>query len=260
MAALPHAAQPSGDDQPSGRIAGEMLPRDLRKRLVGSLHDALAADVDPRSRSPGDRLADRRGRPALWAGQAHQPAHRLDHQVEGRKVSQRTLLPETRDRGVDDGRVHRLDGLITEAQPVHHPGTEVLQQHIGPSGELYHQVSALFGFHVDGDALLAAVEHHEVGALAIPVGTKGAAFVAATRHLDLDHLGTQVGQHRRAKRPRHHPREVQHTDAIQDLAGRGFNVFGHRTIRHSFETCSASFPTLRRLSRSSRARGRSSSV
>ena len=42
-----HAAETGGDDEAPGQRAAEMTTRDLGQRLVGPLHDALAADVDP---------------------------------------------------------------------------------------------------------------------------------------------------------------------------------------------------------------------
>ena len=46
-----HAAEPSGENPFAGKVAAVMAPSDLREGLVGALHDALRADVDPRARS-----------------------------------------------------------------------------------------------------------------------------------------------------------------------------------------------------------------
>ncbi len=45
-----HAAEPRGEDPPSAEFAAVMLTAHFHERLVSALHDALAADVDPRSR------------------------------------------------------------------------------------------------------------------------------------------------------------------------------------------------------------------
>ena len=42
-----HPAEPGGERDRPGQRAAEAPPRDLREALVGALHDALAADVDP---------------------------------------------------------------------------------------------------------------------------------------------------------------------------------------------------------------------
>ncbi len=44
-----HAAQPGRQDPLAREVAAEVLPAGLGERLVGALHDALAADVDPRA-------------------------------------------------------------------------------------------------------------------------------------------------------------------------------------------------------------------
>ncbi len=50
-----HAAEPRGQDPLVGELAAAMLAPGLGERLVGALHDALAADVDPRA---GGHLAE----------------------------------------------------------------------------------------------------------------------------------------------------------------------------------------------------------
>ena len=44
-----HAAQAGRQHDPAAQRAAEVLPRQLRERLVRALQDALGADVDPRA-------------------------------------------------------------------------------------------------------------------------------------------------------------------------------------------------------------------
>ena len=44
-----HAAEAGGQDPPAREVAAVVLPAHLDEGLVGALHDALAADVDPRA-------------------------------------------------------------------------------------------------------------------------------------------------------------------------------------------------------------------
>ena len=44
-----HAAEAGGQDPPAGEVAAVVLAAHLDEGLVGALHDALAADVDPRA-------------------------------------------------------------------------------------------------------------------------------------------------------------------------------------------------------------------
>src|SRR6185295_6106310 len=46
-----HAAEPGGEDPFSRPASAVVLAARFREGLVGALHDALAADVDPRARS-----------------------------------------------------------------------------------------------------------------------------------------------------------------------------------------------------------------
>ena len=45
-----HAAEPGGEDPLAGEAAAVVPPPELGKGLVGALHDALRADIDPRAR------------------------------------------------------------------------------------------------------------------------------------------------------------------------------------------------------------------
>ena len=50
-----HAAEPGGQDPAAGKVAAVVLASHLDEGLVGALHDALAADVDP---AAGGHLAE----------------------------------------------------------------------------------------------------------------------------------------------------------------------------------------------------------
>ena len=45
-----HAAEPGGENPSAGKVAAVVAPPDFGEGLVGALHDALRADVDPRAR------------------------------------------------------------------------------------------------------------------------------------------------------------------------------------------------------------------
>ena len=45
-----HAAEPRGENPFAGKVAAVVAPADFGEGLVGALHDALRADVDPRAR------------------------------------------------------------------------------------------------------------------------------------------------------------------------------------------------------------------
>src|SRR5436309_2857133 len=66
---------------------------------------------------------------------------------------------------------------------------------------------------VERDALLVTVEREEGDRHAVRGRVAVAALVAAARRLDLDHLGTQVGEDRGAERPRQEAGQVEDADS-----------------------------------------------
>ena len=87
--------------------------------------------------------------------------------------------------------------------------------------ELQKKLAALGLAHVERDAALTAIgvlERERRLALrgrAIPV------VVARPGHLDLDHVGAEVGERGRRKRTRHHAREIEDADAREHAARHG---------------------------------------
>ena len=146
-----HAAQPRGQDPAAGEAAAVMLAAHLDEGLVGALHDALAADVDPRA---GRHLAEHHqalaielvemlpGRPVrhqvgvgdqharrIGVGAEHADRlARLDQQrLVGFELAQRRhdaveALPVA--RGTADAAIdHQLAGLLGDI------GIEIVHQH-----------------------------------------------------------------------------------------------------------------------------------
>ncbi len=70
------------------------------------------------------------------------------------------------------------------------------------------------GFQVQHDAPLAAIDGVEAGA----VGADGARHLTcgiARGRLDLDHVGSEVGEHHRAERASHHLGDVENAETNQ---------------------------------------------
>ena len=178
-------------------LAGALAVKERRHRAEGG-KDAGA--------HVGHGFAHGSRRAALWTGQAHQPAHRLDHQIERRPVFQRAFLAEARDRGVYDILVQRSHGRLVQAQPRHHAGPEVLHQHVAFGNQGFDQRAPLGCLEVDRHAFLVPVEQDEIGALAVFVGAEKTGLVANPGHFDLDHFCPEIGKHRSAIRSRHHSR------------------------------------------------------
>jgi hypothetical protein len=76
-------------------------------------------------------------------------------------------------------------------------------------------VPTLVAAGVEHDTSLVAVERLEQHARAVVQRRHAAHVVALGRHLDLDHVGAEVGELRGGVRPRHEPGEVEHPDTIE---------------------------------------------
>ena len=73
------------------------------------------------------------------AGDRHEPAHGLGDDVVGRPVGvgagAGAGVTEAADGGVDELRVAGGQGLVADAEPVHHAGSAVLDDHVDRRGE-----------------------------------------------------------------------------------------------------------------------------
>src|SRR5262245_64763283 len=92
----------------------------------------------------GDQIGDRDAgllRPAAravvaLAGDAHQAAHALDHEVVARALAPRPGVAETGDRAVDQAGIERAQLRVAEAVALEVAELEVLEQHVAARGEL----------------------------------------------------------------------------------------------------------------------------
>ena len=148
------------------------------------------------------------------AGERHEPAHALRDGVVAGLARERAGLAEAGDRGVDHRGVHRPDRRVAEAEPLRHPGQEVLDDHVGAPGQLEDEPCALGLLQIDRDPALVAVHRREGGAH-LAVAPEGAHVVAAAGPLDLDHVGAQVAQEGRRVGPRDHAGEIEDADALE---------------------------------------------
>ncbi|KAF5299039.1 hypothetical protein FQA39_LY19195 [Lamprigera yunnana] len=118
------------------------------------------------------------------AGDAHQAAHGLHHQVVARTRRVGAGLAEAGDGAVDEARVDFLQAVVIQAIGFEPADLEVLDQDVGLFGHLDDQRLAFGRCHVDGDAALVAVARCYKAA--------NLADRAALRHLfgpDHEHIG-----------------------------------------------------------------------
>ena len=150
------------------------------------------------------------------AGDAHEAAHGLGHQVEAAAIAPRAGEAVAGDRAIDQAWIALFQPGLSEAEARQHAGPVVLDEHVGPGEQAVQHRLAMRRLEVEGERVLVAVDGHETGGLiADPVlGHRVVAGgLAARRPLDLDHLGAQVGQHQPAGGRGENVRQLDHPDA-----------------------------------------------
>ena len=191
---------------------------------------ALALDqrrLDPRHREqPADEVDDRRAdlqrRPVGLAGDAHEPAHRLQQQVVAGQARGALGGAERGDRARHKARVALAQRVAAEPPRGHQAGAEGLDQHVGALAERPRQLAVAVVDEVERDRALVAVEAEVVGrVLAVPRRSPGARVVAAAGALDLDHVGPEVAERHRRERAREHAREVGDEQPVERSGGVG---------------------------------------
>jgi hypothetical protein len=159
---------------------------------------ALGGSVVPRLRhADADRAA------VGIAAQRHHPAHRRQRQIGGQMVRVGAVLPEWRDRDVDEPRVDRTQGVEADPARGHRTGGGVLENEIGARHQAQELRTPGGAVEIENDAALAAIEGME--AEAVQVGRQAGvqwrlvSRPAAARRFDFDHVGAEPGENERPK-------------------------------------------------------------
>ncbi len=170
------------------------------------------------------------GQVVALAGDTHQAAHALDHEIVAGAAGIRAGLAEARDRAIDQARVDGLDAFVVQPVLAQAADLEVLDQDVALLRQLAHQLRPARRGDVQRHRQLVAVGREVVGRLGGVVAGRilqigrppGARVVARAGPFDLDDFRTQVGQVLGTPGARQHAGEIQHANAGQ----------GSRTLRH----------------------------
>ena len=193
-------------------LAGALAP--LQRRQDADHRIDAGEDVRHRHAGAG-RLAVRR------AGQRHEAADALRHQIVAGARRIRPGLAEAGDRAIDQARAGRREARIVEAEFLQAADLEVLDQDVRLRRELAHDALAVLALEVAFDRALAAIGRMEIGGaemavLALDEGRPpGARVVAGLRALDLDDVGAEIGQHLACPRPGQNAGQFQHANTSQ---------------------------------------------
>src|SRR5439155_1293987 len=215
--------------------------RDLRveEREIELLPDTALLAVRKRGADrdrgvhPGDDVGDGNAgalRPAArrivgLAGDAHHPAHALDHEVVAGALAVRAGLAEARDRAVDEARIDLLQVFVGKAVAREVAELVVLDEHVRDLRELARELLPLGLGDVERDRFLAAVGRGVVGrVLAVapvpvlhPGRTESARVVARARTLDLDHVGAEIGEVLPRPGAGEHARKIEYADVREPV-------------------------------------------
>ena len=151
-------------------------------------------------------------RPALDRGEARGG---LDDGVVDALGGIGAALAEAVDRDIDDGGIDGAHCRLAHTQALHHARPEVLDEHVGVSGEPEDHLAPLRVLQIDGDRALVAVVVDEVGGEPAGAVAAGAHVIAAAGGLHLDHVRALIAQHHGRERARDHGGQVDHAIAVE---------------------------------------------
>lgn len=172
---------------------------------------------------PDDR-AYHRGRTIGVSADVHESAFGLCDDIERCSSGFRGgASSKPADARVDQTRVFVQKRFITESQPLHRPGNEVLPHDVRDAHEFPEYFLARIRHKLESDAAFMTAEPQNAGAdasttIVIDERRQRAARVAATRPLDLQNARAGFGKKHRRVRTRSHLREVQDDGSVQGSA------------------------------------------
>ena len=183
-------------DEPARRLEVEHAHHRLQQRGVDPLALAGALALEQRHQDAvrqehaggevGHGDADAHRALARQASDRHQPAEALGDLIVTGAIAIGAALAEARDAGVDDPRVDRAERLVVDAEAVLDVGPEVLDDDVGPGGELLEDLDAARVLEVERHRALVAVQVLEVELVA--------GEVVLLLRLDLDDVGAHLGE------------------------------------------------------------------
>jgi hypothetical protein len=173
-----------------------------------------ADDGEQRGAEVGDRHAHLHGLAAVGAGRAHDPAHRLRHEIAPLAPRVRATGAEGRDRTGDEPRVRGGEGVGLDAGPPRGLRGAVLDEDVGRRPQALQQRDAGRPLEIDREAALVAVHGQEPGGCAgrpLPLEPRR----RAPGRLDPDHVGAHVGEQHGAECARQDVRQVEHAETAE---------------------------------------------
>ena len=153
----------------------------------------------------GARITDARPGHRRWrvrkTSDAHRTAHGLSDRLIALVVAVGTVGAKALDAGQDQAGVQALELRVGKAQTVQDARPEVFQQDITRFDQFAEHLFALGAFEVDRQAALIGVKGQKEQAVdARLIAQTGPGDIALAGFLNLDHLGSEPGQHLSTRR------------------------------------------------------------
>ena len=150
--------------------------------------------------------------------EVHPARHALDQEIIASTVRIRPILPEPRDRTIDQPRIDRRQPRIVE--PVFRQPTdlEILDHHIGVADQVDHDLPPFFGAEIGSHHRFTRVRRMVIGSRAvIHERCAPSAGIVPVRAFDLNDLSPEVGQNLTSPRTSQNPRQLDDFHTVQRL-------------------------------------------
>src|SRR5210317_446251 len=119
----------------------------------------------------------------------------------------RAILAPARHPAVDESRVPLGAHVGTDAEALHHPGAEPLDERIGLADEVEEGGDSIGMLQIEGDVATSALEHVEPGVGRDPADGGGT--------VDADDVGPHIGKHHCRERSRADPRDLDDPHSLE---------------------------------------------
>ena len=165
----------------------------------------------------GDPDADLHRLAFRLAGQAHDAAKALGHQIIPGAMRVGAGLPEAGDRTIDQPRLDCPHGRVIQPIFRQSPNFEILHQDVAFFRQFADRCSTLWVSDIHRDRTFVAIGRQVISAF-VSVQTvraqhvrraPAAGFIAQTWLFDLDHIGTVIAQKLGASRPGKNARQIK---------------------------------------------------
>src|SRR5579871_495960 len=147
---------------------------------------------------------------------AHQTAQGLNDHVISGLLAVRAGSSESRNGGADQTRIELLEPLWRKPESVHRSWSKVLDEHVSSFDEAREDFGIPRLIEIECHAPLSSIDTGEISAQsAWQKRTETAGIVPTSGPFDFDHIGPEVREDHRAKRPGEDAGLVEHAHASQ---------------------------------------------